>query len=205
MLIFPTANASGTAQVTVNVDGQMDNATTVFNFTVIAANTPPTILNLPSSATVVLGQSLLIPFKVIDNESGSAALQVQAQILGAVGPSSVQVQGTGSDRALVVEADAPQPSKLSLVVTLQDSAGATSQQTIALAIVVAPRLQIAQDGVELVISSPNSAPGGQVEYRYGFGPGDAWQPLGYIPASIGPLNVVRIPVPAHNMFFRFRY
>lgn len=203
MIILAKPNSSGIARVRVTATDRGQSASTELIVSVVGPNTPPTIVNLPAAHEAVLGQLITIPFQVADKETDSSALQVEARLIG--GSSGlVQVVGSQADRLLIVKAEPTIAGTVSCLVTVRDAAGAATERIVSLTI-AGPSLQISQDGPELVIAYPDSAPSAVVEYRYGLAKAEAWRSISYVPASVGGMKVIRIPAPLNSTFFRLRF
>lgn len=204
MVLLPKPGSYGMARITIRAEASQQLAQTQFYFAIPGPNTPPSIFNLPSTQSITLGQDLSIPFRVADSETLSSQLQVEAHSSATLDSVVVLIPGDENNRLLVIGTARTASTSQQIEVVVRDSEGATARQSLTLK-VIAPALQIARDGSELVLSSPALSRTAEVEYCYLLGPSEQWRPLGYTPKVSGELSVVRFPLPANKIYFRLRY
>jgi hypothetical protein len=157
--INPLSNQVGTVTITVTVtDDQLGTAVDTFD---VLVNAPPTISNIPDSATAI-NTPISIPFTIGDLETPPASL-----ILGATSSNTTLVPNgninfgagaTPADRFINITPAAGQSGATTITVTLQDTNGGQAQDTFILTVSTPPTISDIPNQVTLVNTSTPAIP-----------------------------------------------
>lgn len=151
----PSANASGTATVSVTVnDGQALNnsVTRTFTVTVNPVNDLPTLSAIPDQSLPAGTASGTIGFTVGDVETAAGSLTLSASSSNPtlVPTTGILFGGSGSSRSVAVTPVAGQSGSANLTVTVSDGSGGSSSDTFVVS-VAAPN-----PPPTIVLTSPSS-------------------------------------------------
>jgi uncharacterized repeat protein (TIGR01451 family) len=160
----PVADSNGLATITVTVnDGGPSNniVTRTFNVTVMAVNDPPSITGLTNGVTINEdGATGVIPFVIGDVESAATALTVfgRSSDTNLVPNASVLINGTGSNRTVIVTPAPNQTGETTIILLVSDGA-ATNTGTFRLTVLPvndAPSIAIATNEFAINEDQPAS-------------------------------------------------
>jgi surface-anchored protein len=134
--VAPAADQTGSATITITVtDAGGLTATATFVLTVSAANSPPTITNIPDQSTDE-DIAKLVTFTVGDIETPPANLTVTAtssnQAL--VANANLVVAASGAERTLTITPAPDRSGAATITVTVKDAGGAETQKTFAVTV-----------------------------------------------------------------------
>jgi len=123
----------GTADVTVTVtDAGGLSVSDTFRITVVAANTPPVISDVPDQPAVVAGTVVgPVAFTVGDAETAAGSLTVTAATSNAilVPTGNIAIGGSGANRIVTVTPTADQTGTATITLTVSDASGGTATDT----------------------------------------------------------------------------
>ena len=129
VLVTPAANQSGSTTITLTVSDGLLSSSTTFQLNVRAANTPPTIADLPNRSILKNTSTGAFSVFVADQDTATSSLVLSAHSsnLALLPLASVALGGTDGNRSVVLTPVANQTGTATVTLTVSD--GATSAST----------------------------------------------------------------------------
>ncbi len=166
LLLTPTANAFGTANITLSVNDGTTSTLRSFNVQVNAVNDPPTLTAIPNQTLLEDGSTgpLLITLSDVDTPATALTLTAVSSNTALVPSSSISLGGADSLRTLTVKPAANQSGTATLTLTVNDGAlsAVRSFDVVVQAVNDAPILDTSGTPILTAIAEDTLAPTGDL-------------------------------------------
>lgn len=133
LVLKPTANAVGTAVITLMVeDSGRGNAFGLQTFSVTVRNYAPTLAGIGNQVLLEDAPSAALPFQVADVETRAENLLVRARSSNpsVISSANISIQGSGAERSLMLRPNRNQYGSLILTLTVTDEHGGVTSKNL---------------------------------------------------------------------------
>lgn len=208
MVATPSPNQSGTVTIGLKVEDPAGASSAVsFRATFEGSNTAPELTPFTALKLEAGKSSVPIVFNVADQESPFESLEVTGKVLNPA-LATLEFQGSGFERRLVVKAAGGAGGTSEVVVTVADSGGLSTSASFRLEIspepvVIPPRISVVLQDGRLELSWPSISAGFILETSTTVS-APTWQSLGSGGLPIGGFHRMTVQADSAEAFFRLR-